>query len=1100
VPTPETSPEASAALGQQRATEAGKSIGLNGQLPSAEDINTSGVAYHAGQIINGPDWMNVRPKVSDEPNPITKATGYTPPAYTPPPDPVTGAPGTLDTEITRRIGEWSPLGLAAKAVTKAPDLPSLDWGDVGDAIQGELGYGGYVGDESAKRYATMTPKEKTDLVVGMLAGGDLSIPHGPGGVEIGLGEGARPIEDFLGGGRGPDVTPEDIPVPTTKSAPPARPEDISLARSTGRQVGGVTEQPTGARQADQTLLPDTTGFFRRTTPEVSARESTRVEPGEVPGPPVPERAGAKPTETGRKGTDSGQPSGADAAPVEPAAAPKTGRFRIWGGETPAAKPEITTGGGNDVLPSGLTEAEMQAWRDSGGQTVPGTRAAPVEGPAEPAPRTKTGTLDDVINGLLERTDSRKAMTENQKALEAKRQAELLYQQENLGKAQDAWFASSEEAGGTTRPKSGNGGVDPARVGDATKPVIDKSANVKDRVPDTGGDTAQTKVKTRAAELQDVLTGTKPKDTGNVTPAGAEPGTEASPVEGPQRPPTVKTRAAELEEVLTGAKPKDTGTTTPAGAEPGPEAAPVEGPKLSPQRKSVLDDAIAREVDTVSAQRAKPLSEAEKERAIQIASERIQGWFGKDADYGGRPTTEMGPSKAGQPRKGLSEPGGTRSGEPFTKSRDYQPPPGEPFTKSRTYEAAPPKEGEPFTKSRTYQEAPPKEGEPFYASRTYQEAPPKEGEPFTATRDYQAAPKDPYSRVPEEMRAPATGQPVKPRYEMRTDPETGELTVEEVGPNPLRPDYTTIAEEAGVDAAGNPIVETKAPTRKFPSKKALIAAAGGAAFGAAVVKNRMGSTDPGDYAAMGRADLANMSQPGTYSTYMQGRRKGMPSDAFLVDATTATGVPGYEGVQVYVDPRTKMPTGFVNEFGDYETPSDLSDPAEQKAIADRIQANGGSSQYSGATMDVTGTNAAGEDVTWNTTVGGQRAAGRPYDPVEEPISPPVDAGTVAPNATGAGAAGEPSAGGTPIVSGDAIETGSGGSGSGWHTYGSRSSYGGSSRYSGKRKKKKGGSYGSSGSGGGFWPGFPFNRPNSPIRQHVLDAIAASLAKGDYKKGR
>lgn len=73
----------------------------------------------------------------------------------------------------------------------------------------------------------------------------------------------------------------------------------------------------------------------------------------------------------------------------------------------------------------------------------------------------------------------------------------------------------------------------------------------------------------------------------------------------------------------------------------------------------------------------------------------------------------------------------------------------------------------------------------------------------------------------------------------------------------------------------------------------------------------------------------------------------------------------------------------------------------------------------------------------------------------------------------------------------------GSGSSGYSRSSGSSYrsGRSSSYRGKKKKK--GSTSSS-STGGMWPGFPFNRPPSPIRQLVLDAIAASQAKGKSKK--
>lgn len=65
--------------------------------------------------------------------------------------------------------------------------------------------------------------------------------------------------------------------------------------------------------------------------------------------------------------------------------------------------------------------------------------------------------------------------------------------------------------------------------------------------------------------------------------------------------------------------------------------------------------------------------------------------------------------------------------------------------------------------------------------------------------------------------------------------------------------------------------------------------------------------------------------------------------------------------------------------------------------------------------------------------------------------------------------------------------------------SNGGYSGSSRYSSKRKSSRRGS--GSSFGGGMWEGFPFNRPNSAIRQLVLDAIAASQAKGKRKsKGK
>jgi hypothetical protein len=84
-------------------------------------------------------------------------------------------------------------------------------------------------------------------------------------------------------------------------------------------------------------------------------------------------------------------------------------------------------------------------------------------------------------------------------------------------------------------------------------------------------------------------------------------------------------------------------------------------------------------------------------------------------------------------------------------------------------------------------------------------------------------------------------------------------------------------------------------------------------------------------------------------------------------------------------------------------------------------------------------------------------------------------------------------------GEVKKSSGGSSGGDYNSGGSSYRSGGSSYsrggYSSKKKKKKK----TSGSSSQMWEGFPFNRPPSPIRQHILDAIAASKTKGAAKKG-
>jgi hypothetical protein len=210
-------------------------------------------------------------------------------------------------------------------------------------------------------------------------------------------------------------------------------------------------------------------------------------------------------------------------------------------------------------------------------------------------------------------------------------------------------------------------------------------------------------------------------------------------------------------------------------------------------------------------------------------------------------------------------------------------------------------------------------------------------------------------------------------------------------------------------------------------------------------------------------------------------------------------------------------GVQDENGMYIRLSDDEDTA--KAQMDHIEAAGGSGArvggpYTAPTPDATSTtettngvpNPKGGGAT-STPSGSGRGVGQDLTetaPVESSSTPATD-GSLVEGATGLGTGGTaaPSSGTSGVGKGQPDYTGespseSSGSGSGGSYYHKSYGSGGYSRggYS-KRKKKRGKYSGGSFGGGGMWEGFPFNRPNSPLRQHVLDAIAMSLAKSKYK---
>jgi hypothetical protein len=1045
----------------------------------------------------GLDWWNTNydPNLQvlgggDDPN----AIGARPGGTAPPID--LGFPGANELGPNMYATGLNQLGWDVNQ--RVAQLPGLDWGDVAPAAAAGIKGAANIIGGTAERVGS-TARQDSPNAYGSLDKGMVWMPVPRFGKGATWEEAAGPAPKVEGNLGIDPITGEVSVIPTPRIT-----RSVSLKDAGSQEIGGVSEG-TGTRSG-RSLGVDPRQFARRppeeappTNPvpspaklgeptpsytEPNVRDTPDInlvgEPARIydnPTPPPPETSVRLPN--GRrvwgKSPEGGVPAGfVEAAPTDIGVAD----LEIPGGKRAASEaavrrnpPEAGTKGlqgAGQKLPSGLTEEDLQTWRDSGGKTVPGTKASPVEGPTKPGARPKT--VDDYISSELLGEAKPGPTTETGQALEGGPEA------------------GSTEGATTTR----NGKTKTTRV------------TTTDGVFDVPADSIRKVGKGQEA--------TEPVPNGfrrGVTDAGD---TVDVPTQSVRR------------------KPGNTG-----GVKPDVGADSTKGTLENlPKTKTALEEIV----DAEASSSGKPITDAQKQQAIKDAAARLREWTGAKEPAPAGPTTEMRPSKNGQPRKALGEPGGTRPGEPFTTTRDYQPPPGEPFTTSRDYQPPP-------------------------------------GESFAKTRNYQPAPEDIYSTIPEELRPQARRNAAKPDWELSTDPVTGDYTLKpttggdtrgsavrpsyewaqdaETGVytrkqtkggdaqgNAARPTYEwkqdpvtgeyTMKPTEGGDARGNAVrpgydgepvpepptdaAETATGGKKFPSKKAVIGAIAAGAGGAAILQHRM-SGDAGKRtpAQMAATEAGSISNPGAYTAYNQGRRKGMPSDAYMVDASTATGVPGYEDVYVFVDPSTKQPTGYINEFGDYEPPTDLTDLDEIKGILDRIQANGGSASTGyvdksgkvvmtpgpdqNTSIPVSGTNRAGETVSFNASPGGTTSWGRPYDPVDEPISPPVEAGTVAPNATGAGASGSPGSG-TPLVKGDAIETGSGGSK--WVDYGSRGyshSYGGS-RYGGKRKKKKGSFSG--GDSGGFWPGFPFNRPNSPIRQHVLDAIAASLAKSKYEKGR
>jgi hypothetical protein len=282
--------------------------------------------------------------------------------------------------------------------------------------------------------------------------------------------------------------------------------------------------------------------------------------------------------------------------------------------------------------------------------------------------------------------------------------------------------------------------------------------------------------------------------------------------------------------------------------------------------------------------------------------------------------------------------------------------------------------------------------------------------------------------------------------------------------------------------------------QHPVRTAVGVAAGVAAAHEAAHRRGLAGAPAGTTPPSGTTRGQTTTQ--TLDPMEQARRSGVPSSA---KRGTLASMPGVdvvgEGKEVW---------GAIDEHGNFVLFPDGMTPDAMKARMQQIADAGGSPVPTPAAAPPSPPASSGP------------AASPPASP-----SPPVNT-PIAPLATGTAAAedAQPSSG-TPLITKDGVDTGlvlnndgtvtqkSGGSSKGyydsngdWHWYNdySRSSSGssshktygssGSSRSSSKKKK--------GGSSSQFGDGFPFNRPNSPMRDFILKAIQESMAGSHSKK--
>jgi uncharacterized membrane protein YgcG len=337
------------------------------------------------------------------------------------------------------------------------------------------------------------------------------------------------------------------------------------------------------------------------------------------------------------------------------------------------------------------------------------------------------------------------------------------------------------------------------------------------------------------------------------------------------------------------------------------------------------------------------------------------------------------------------------------------------------------------------------------------------------RQYPQAEAKPAEAVPPPPEGPAQSETIIPERDVT---EPGRTTA----PPPPPP------------AANRPNLAARAAKALIrPSKGKVIA--GVIVGGAALRKTQLDSQQP---------STSPPPPPPPAGTVSGGQVAGDTPPAGSATATDKR----FPGVSVRVDPTTGAAVGVTDENGVYHNfPDDLTDD-EYDAVMQAVLHN----KEAATVHQVAPVSPPEEAPDVDTSAadyvpppeGKSISPGSVGTPVTEGTTPAITASgdipLIAPDGTNTGL--------VLTKDGDVKKTGGGGDyssgGSSYRSGGSSYRSGGysSGGYSRKKKKKKTSS--SSGTSG-MWPGFPFNRPPSPIRQQILDAIAASKAKGAAKKG-
>lgn len=296
-----------------------------------------------------------------------------------------------------------------------------------------------------------------------------------------------------------------------------------------------------------------------------------------------------------------------------------------------------------------------------------------------------------------------------------------------------------------------------------------------------------------------------------------------------------------------------------------------------------------------------------------------------------------------------------------------------------------------------------------------------------------------------------------------------------------------AAAAAADAQKRGLLKRVVTALPKPSKKQVVIGAG--ALGAAAVKelyqNRDQPTAP--------VPTPDGTPPAGLPT-TSGRASGISPVSGVPIPAQMKGAPGADMWVVGGPDGSPAAIGITNEQGQYEPVPDTMTQDELTARLQQVAAAKATAPVASPTTSSTGTTG---------TTGPAKATA------------PAPTQSAAPNTTGSPASETDTTPGTPLMTADGVDTGltlhtdgtvtqgsggsNGDSSGGPQTRSGGSFFPSSGRYpSGSRYKKKKKKTGTSSIPSGMWDGFPFNRPPSPIRQLVLDAIAASKAKGKSSK--